>query len=303
MKQLTGILILLLLSACAPAEPVARALSDSSASMPLTATIIPSASPGYAATIAAAQGTTQAAINLSIDARETSAAAMAQLVAATNDAEARAQEYVRMTAAVEAQTATAAPTTFPLTLTGQVIKNSQVNTQAALIASGMTATHEAPTQIVAVARAEAQKKYAPFNALADSLSKSLLSLAGGCVGLAMLLALLRRPAALQDAPSDADEPVIVHQFNQGPQVAFQRYPPITDTERETICLAINNGAKLTFRDLTPDYFSDPRWREIRVRLTNPGPDGSAYATVRGDGTLELTHAGSVYLGVPPLPQV
>lgn len=104
--------------------------------------------------------------------------------------------------------------------------------------------------------------------------------------------------------ADPDEWVqpVVHQFQQGTIQVFERNAPLTEKEKEIIARAIANGAKLTFRQMTPDHFSDPRWREIRVKLSEKGPDGSCYATVEQDGTLTLTPTGYQYLGITPPPE-
>jgi len=117
-----------------------------------TVTLIPSATIGYQETAVIAQQTAMEAVRIN--------------AGITAEYEVRIQEQLQMTAEYEQRvqeiyqwTATAALTTIPLTATQQAMLNIQIPTQQAIIADHMTATHEAPTQIVAMINAKNHEKF------------------------------------------------------------------------------------------------------------------------------------------------
>jgi hypothetical protein len=128
-----------------PSAPIATA----------TATLIPTATVDYQATAVIAQQTADEARRLN--------------TAATAAYEVRVQEQLKMTAEAERQafesyswTATARWTSVPATQTQQAILNTQIAAQQTMVAGQMTATHEAPTLMVAMANAEVEAQFAPL---------------------------------------------------------------------------------------------------------------------------------------------
>jgi len=126
----------------------------------VTASPIPTPTIGYQATADVAS--TQAA-----DAYATAEAANLVVAAYTAQAEqvnhdnmVMEQERLAWTAQADQWTAVYAPTAIPLTATAQVNENTRNQTAVALYSTYMTATYQAPTQVVAYAKAQAEAKNA-----------------------------------------------------------------------------------------------------------------------------------------------
>ena len=129
-----------------------------------TETVIPSATIDYQMTAVLAQQTAMEAVRIN-----------AQITA---EFEQRILEQSQLTAGYEqrvheiyAWTQQAALTVIPLTATQQAIINTQIPAQQAFIISQMSATANAPTQIVAMENAKNYVKFAEANQVAGVVGK------------------------------------------------------------------------------------------------------------------------------------
>lgn len=154
-----------------------------------TATFTPTPTVGWQETAMVAQATADEAMRLD--------------TAATAQEKERVQEQFGWTAEANAWTAqanqwtaTAALTSIPLTSTQQSAVNTQVPIDQALMAGQLTATHEAPTQVVAMIRTENERKYGWVNYAA------LAALAFGMFGVGVF--------ALAKA-NDGNRPMVTYQ--------------------------------------------------------------------------------------------
>lgn len=124
-----------------------------------TQTPVPTSTIGYMETALVAQATADEARRINAQAtvaHESILLAQSQLTA---QAEANELVQLQLTAQWEGITATAAYTSVPLTATQQVYANTEMAARQRLQAAQLTATIAAPTQMMAMARAENYQKY------------------------------------------------------------------------------------------------------------------------------------------------
>ena len=216
--------------AAPPALIALQATARNTTAPTATATPIPTATVGYQATIDA-----MAADNLQ---KSQEIAYLLQTQTwATAEADRRAHELVLLTAQSDMLTATAALTAIPATETRQAIQNTQIAGNATLVVGQWTATAGAPTQAVAMARAQAEANTADLRATADAVSPLLGWLFGLLVVGGLLFIVARRaPAALPDeTPAEAERPIVnhVHQDTGDPWAFNTRRipPPPGETEK------------------------------------------------------------------------
>lgn len=141
-----------------PTSPL-KALAATTAVRSPTQTPTPTATIGYQATAAAAEATAERA-------QAEADAAARLMVQSTAEYEVRVQEQLRWTAQVSSWTVTAALTSVPLTSTSQSDLSTSIAKQQSLVAAQITQTKEAPTQQVAMKRAETEGKMVLVEVLA-----------------------------------------------------------------------------------------------------------------------------------------
>jgi len=152
----------ILLSGCV-GMPSAMALSPSMTTAQRAPTVVSTATPVYAMTIQAVE-TSQGA------AEATSEAAMLELAAMTAQKEAVDLQYAQLTAGAslltaqaDQWTATAAPSAVPGTQTAAAIDRGIAIGMSTQVSAAFTATFQAPTQLVAMDRAQDEVEQAPLN--------------------------------------------------------------------------------------------------------------------------------------------
>jgi hypothetical protein len=93
---------------------------------------------------------------------------------------------------------------------------------------------------------------------------------------------------------------VAPQISTAPNESFEHRVNISRDEMATLRRAVVEfGGRLSRRKMCPDYFSDPRWREIYQELKRESPNHVSYAVEVGDGSLMLTDAGYKWLGLSP----
>jgi hypothetical protein len=182
-KTIFGILMVLALAGCGVEMPQGEAQQvfggDVTRVPAATGTPLPTATIGYQATAAVAE-------TARVAAEGTSVAAARLMVEATAAHEARLQDQMRLTAEAEQRsfaafswTATARFTSVPATQTQQAIQNTQIAGYQTMTAGQLTATYIAPTQVVALAWAEAEAETALWRSWMEVFAM-------GAVGLSMM---------------------------------------------------------------------------------------------------------------------
>lgn len=129
---------------------------------PVTPSPVPTITPQYQLTAQAAQQAQGFAV-------QTSDAAMLQILQVTAVKEANelqqlqlTESSAQLTAQVDQWTATAAPTAVIGTITAAALDRTIVQAQITLASGGLTATHAAPTQLIAMQRAQDEVDHAPL---------------------------------------------------------------------------------------------------------------------------------------------
>lgn len=168
------IFLSLLVSGCA-GMPSAMALSPSMATAARVPTVVSTATPVYAATIQAVETSQGAAM-------ATSEAAMLELAAMTAQKEAVDLQYAQLTAGAslltaqaDQWTATAAPSAVPGTQTAAAIDRGIAIGMSTQVSAAFTATFQAPTQLVAMDRAQDEVEQAPLNFIVRILMFVMMS--------------------------------------------------------------------------------------------------------------------------------
>jgi len=202
----TGVATFFALSACGTQyqaqaqQPVTSRPSLTATPVP-TSTDIPTATIDYQMTAVIAQQTSD-------EARRVNAIITAEF-------EQRVFEQLQLTAQYEQRvqeiyqwTAMAAITTIPLTATQQAIVNAQIPTQQALIISQMSATADAPTQIVAMNNARNQLQFGKISYVVSIFATAAL----GLLMLCGVVWLIRNPVAarieeIENEPKTTEAPV------------------------------------------------------------------------------------------------
>jgi len=157
-------------------------------------TIVPSATVDYMSTANVAQATADEARRINAMATVEYVAQINQILQMTANAEQREHE-------VFSWTVTAALTSIPLTQTQQAAINTQVPVQQSLLSAQLTATKEAPTQIVAMENAQNLRKYGKAEFMVRIFAIGSLGLF--CVGLTVFL--VRFPVPVVDKTEEEKE--------------------------------------------------------------------------------------------------
>ncbi len=175
MMKWKWVLLSLLVSGCS-AMPSAMAMSPSvAATAQRSPTVVATATPVYAATIQAVETAQWSAI-------ATSDAAMLELAAMTAQKEAVDLQYAQLTASAslltaqaDQWTATAAPSAVPGTQTAAAIDRGIAIAMSTQVSAAFTATYQAPTQLVAMDRAQDEVEQAPLNFIVRILMFVMMS--------------------------------------------------------------------------------------------------------------------------------
>lgn len=254
-----------------------------------TATVIPTATIGYEATLAVAQSTADEARRVNAEVTAVHEANLLSLMQLTADTEYRAHEVFQWTAQ-------AAPTAIPLTATQQAIINAQIAQDQSLQFGAMTATAHAPTQISAMAQAQAAVQFAG----AARASQVFGNIAVSIFLLALIAFLVRMPMA-PSTSSAPDAPVpqvetVVHMRRETGAGTYQQTRAVipcapgqltelaTHITEGTRTLAINQweGANTSF--------TRPIFHQMRAWLQE-----NKFAVATGDGQLVATDEGLDFL--------
>ena len=267
----TGTLLFLLLTACA-AAPAASAMQPLATQSRVTdASVTPTATPDYQATISAAdanayqaQQDSLAAQQDAINAQETSQAALVAIVAFTQAAEQVQLEYVRatqqseaqrigMTQQVEGWTATAALTNIPATQTQQAINNTQIPAQQIIMNTAQAMTIAAPTVAAAIQNEAERAKYCWVNYVVVGIV-SLTATALMIWAIVFINHNLRREQAQTEQPGEPfiipmDEPiqVAVHTTTPNQTGEYLTVPATAEMLTEFADGIINQGKQMALR--------------------------------------------------------
>lgn len=154
MKKMLLLLAAVVLTACG--SPVAAQAVIGTPGPTATRTVTPSPTVGWQATAVAAQATADEARRVNAQATAQHEAFELEKIRVTEGAEIREHEKF-------AGTATAASTSVPLTQTARSVDLTATNAMMTLSAGQLTATHQAPTQVVAMARADLEREWGWVN--------------------------------------------------------------------------------------------------------------------------------------------
>lgn len=280
------LLVSVFLTGCVPQLARAQALAPSNTEYPTstrlitaTATSVPTID--YQSTAIVAQATAD-------EARRINAMATAEYVALLN-------EQLKMTAEIERQeferdswTATAALISIPLTSTQQAVLNVQVPTQQALISAQLTATKNAPTQIVAMVNAQNYQRYGKADYVLRMIF--LASIAFFAIGITIYL--LRQPVP-QSKPVAIKQPVKtetvvwIKDQNNGGATSTRFVLPCTPDQLTEFAEQITQGRKtlaINNWEGAGTSFSRDAILKVRSWLRDNG-----FASQTGDGQLAPTN--------------
>lgn len=318
MKKFMTIL-LLTLTACSAIPETASLMPLATASTMAvfesqTPSVTPTATIGYyetAIAAQAAQGTAQAQADN----------ANRLLVQATSDAEARqhaeAMQYAQMTAQAQAEemivlgwTATAQLTAIPATQTQQAVNNVIIPTQQALMASAQMMTKQAPTQLVSMAQAEAQARFAP---MAEVVRVTFfLSMTVMMAALAWFVFTRGQKVERQEpdmpfiVPSDWNEGTVVTVKNETRTQGTRLVIPATAEMLNELAVGVIHGGKTLAINYWEGSQSDHWTRETYYQMRN-WLLSNGMAKSSGQGGLVLTAEGEGLLRgwldnhrIPPL---
>lgn len=167
MKRAIAFAVLVLLTGCSygvvnfatPELKVQQIQKATSTIATATQTLTPTATIGYQATALAAEAT-------AAQAQAEADAAARLMVQSTAEYEKRLQEQYTWTMQADQWTATAMMTAVPMTSIAQANMNTAIAKQQSILSAQITQTHEAPTQVVAMNRANMESKMIPVDILA-----------------------------------------------------------------------------------------------------------------------------------------
>jgi hypothetical protein len=250
---LCAVVLILILSSCTTYQAQALMQNDVTPRplVTLSATIAPSVTIDYKATAEVAQAQADIAQATADEARRINAMATAEYVRLLNEQIAFTAEVEREEFAIASWTQTAAGTVIPLTATQQVISNTQIADQRTQVASLMTATEHAPTQMVAMLRAQNYQVYGRADYVAGIVGKYSIAI----IILGLVAILLRIPVTRHDKdlkPEPEPEPkekvlgtvVTVAQSHGGPDYGMTRYVvPCTPGQLSEFAENITQGKK------------------------------------------------------------
>lgn len=254
-----------------------------------TQTPVPTSTIGYEATAQMAQATAD-------EARRVNAMV-------TAEHEQRIQAQLMLTAQYEQQiqeiyswTITAALTSVPLTATQQAIINTQIIQEQAIVAAQMTATHQAPTQVAAMARAQTEVRYANFYKMAQIFG--LFSVGAFC--LAIVFFILRNPVVrsepteVDDVPEVRETVIQIKRDDGHGSISLQRQVvPCSPEQLTELAEKVLSGEKtlaINQWEGKDTQFTRPVIQQVRGWLQM-----NKYAISTGDGQLAPTPDGLDFL--------
>lgn len=216
-------------------------------SIDITATHTPMPTIDYESTIAVAQQAVDIAQATADEARRVNAMATVEWVQAVNEQVAFTAQSNMMTHEVEMWTATAANLYVPMTATQQVINNTQIPAQQAIIAARLTSTIEAPTQLVAMIQAQNYQQYGKL----DYIVRMFFMSAIGVFVIGTVIFMLRQPVShksvTQPVPQEPQQPatVIMHKQDRGGgNYSLKRYSvPCTPDQLSELAEKLTQGEK------------------------------------------------------------
>lgn len=247
-----------------------------------TVTLVPSATIDYQQTAIVAQSTAD-------EARRINSMATAEYVRLLNEQLAMTQVVEQQNFIIQSWTATAALTTIPLTATQQAIVNTQIPQQQQIIAAQMSATANAPTQIVAMENAVNYVKFAKVNKTAEVVGKFSISI----FAIAVVVFMFRYPMQKRiEADDEQPEPIkpepvtrIDYYKNNGTN-SFSYSIPCTPDQLSELAENITQGKKtlaVNQWEGKETLFTRPVILRVRAWLR-----GNEFVSVAGDGQLVPT---------------
>jgi len=280
-----------------------------------TKTPIPTATVDSYATSQVALTQVAVALNQAAIAQATADAANRLVVEATNAHEQREHEIALSNAqgtqqaqsekmVVYGWTVTAAFTSIPLTQTQQSIINTQIPRQQALMAGALTATKEAPTQMVAMTNAENYSKYWIFEFILRMFA--FVGLGVFLIGIG-IFAFYRRGTqkeenAIDELPDELpfivpDETRIVMANNYGASfgTTYRTIVPCSPEQLTELATKVLSGEKNKTLAINEwEYKDTGLTRKILVRLRN-WLQLNRFAESIGAGRIMLVDAGIAFL--------
>ena len=274
-----------------PAQVMAQSADTQAPTATPTSTPVPTITIDYQQTAAVAQSTAQEAVRVN--------------AAITAGYEQRIQEQLQMTAqadrewyAIQSWTQQAAATVIPLTATQQAALNTQIPQQQIIAAAQLTATHGAPTQLVAMERAKQAARYSGATQVVSIIGLASVSLF--CLVLVVFLIVkMRRDAEwyaeeVEDEQPQAPTETIIqmHRDNGGGMGSTTRLavPCTPEQLTELAELAVNgertfaiNRLETSSRTLRRDVlYAFRNWAVSNGFAVHPKP-GSQEIVMNDDG--------------------
>ncbi len=257
MKKLFVITVLaLLLAACEQASQLTQNTYDRqrSAAQPTqsysTSTPIPTETIGWQQTAVNAQSTSDAAMRLMVEATSAEAQRQQERLLMTATIDIATIQAGQLTAQSDIATSTAALTAVPLTSTAQSLDREIAKTQISDSHTAVAMTRQAPTQVILMAYAQSQAKYADVTMRVDIGVRIAVSFFVIVLSALMVYVILRRNTRSEQPtvfirPLD-DIPLRKHE-EQG-SVRFTRadVPCTKDQLLELADGIINRGMTLSF---------------------------------------------------------
>ena len=297
MKKLSILLFIFLISCTGEYRPLAQPVQAQGAQQTSTEypspTITPQPTIDYQSTVDVAQGQVEIAQATANEAMRVNAMATAQYVELMN-------EQIRFTAEVERQqheimawTQVAAGTTIPLTATQQAALNTQIPQRNALEAAYLTATKGAPTQMIAMARAQNQLRYGKYSYFASLIASSAIFV----FVLGIVVWLYNNPlmpkVEIEQEPVKNETTVWIRSDKDNGARSTRYVVPCSPEQLTELSEHITQGTK-TFAinqwEGADTLFTRPIILQVRAWLRE-----NHFAIPTGDGQLAPTHDGFNFL--------
>jgi hypothetical protein len=124
----------------------------------------------------------------------------------------------------------------------------------------------------------------------------------GIIGIALVLGWHvynhRMPEPEYDDNEAEDVQIPPVQISTARNETFEHTVAISNEEKAILRrAAVDLGGRFSRRTITPQYFSDTRWRDIDDELMTPGYNGVSFAGSNPDDSISLTDAGYKWLGL------
>ena len=255
-----------------------------------TRTPVPSATIDYEATIWVSQATADEARRANAEATAAHEVYLLAQMQLTEGADKRNQEILSWTA-------TAAGTVIPLTATRQVALSTEVAAQQSLVAGILTSTHEAPTQMAAMLRAQETARYVALSNIIDLIAKIALSV----FAIGIVAFMFRFPVQPKVEPEEEEEPqieTVVHMRRDNGQGAFSQQRlvvPCSDEQLTELAeLAINGEKKFGINRLETNSRTFKSQRETLLAVRQFLFDNKL-VIADAKGTITLNAEGEAFL--------